>query len=138
MKLAVPFENGAVFGHFGHTERFKLYSVANGEITDARLVSTGGTGHSALAQFLSGQGVDVLICGGIGGGAKQALAAAGIQVLPGVSGEADRAVVAFLAGELRFDPNAQCDHHSEGEHGCGEHGCGEGDHSCAEHGCGGC
>ncbi len=131
MKIAVTYENGEIFQHFGHTQQFKLYTVENGQITGSRVVDTLGSGHGALAGFLQGLGVDTLLCGGIGGGARQALAQAGIQVYGGVQGRADMAVSDFLAGRLIFNPDELCDHHGEGHgegHHCGEHGCGE--HSC--------
>ena len=83
MKIAVTYENGQVFQHFGHTEQFKIYEAAEGKVVSARVVETGGSGHGALAGFLRGLGVDTLICGGIGGGARSALAEAGIQLYPG-------------------------------------------------------
>lgn len=91
---------------------------------------TNGSGHGALAGFLVQHGVDTLICGGIGGGAQNALAQAGIRLFGGVSGSADDAVNALLAGNLGYDPDVHCnhhDHHEEG-HNCGDHGCGS--HSC--------
>ena len=123
MKIAVTYENKAVFQHFGHTESFKLYEVENGVVVASHIVPTNGSGHGALADFLHEQGVDTLICGGIGGGARTALAAAGIRLFPGVQGDADESVQALLAGTLAFDPAFLCTHH-EGEHSCGEHSCG--------------
>ena len=126
MKIALPFENENIFGHFGHTSAFKIYEIEDGKITTMRIMPTLGSGHGALAGFLAAQGVDNLICGGIGGGAKAALAEANIKVFGGVSGNADIAVHAFLDGTLEYDENAHCDHHdhehSEG-HACGS-GCG--------------
>ncbi len=132
MKIAVTYENGQIFQHFGHTEQFKLYDVGNGKVTASTLVNTNGSGHGALAGFLKSAGVTVLICGGIGGGAQQALSEAGIQLYGGVSGEADAAVENLLTGSLQFNPNVQCNHHGEHhtEGSCGEHGCGE--HHCSE------
>ena len=133
MKIAVTYENGTIFQHFGHTEFFKVYDVQDGAIVSAEVISTNGSGHGALAGVLSAVKADVLICGGIGGGAQAALAAAGIKLYGGVSGDADKAVEAFLAGELAFNPDVQCSHHGEHHHGadhhCGSHGCG-GDHHC--------
>ena len=126
MIIAIPYQNGQIFQHFGHTEQFKLYQVEDGQITNKMLIPTNGSGHGALAGLLSRLKVEVLICGGIGGGAQMALAQAGIVVFGGVMGEADDAVNAFLAGDLRYDPNVRCshhDHHGEG-HSCGDHGCG--------------
>lgn len=131
MKVAVTYENGNVFQHFGHTEEFKIYDVADGKIEKEEVVSTNGSGHGALAGFLKENGVDTLICGGIGGGAQAALAEAGIQLFGGVSGEADEAVKALIAGTLGYNPNVQCSHHEHGEH---EHACGS--HGCGEHHCG--
>ncbi len=134
MKIAVTYENGQIFQHFGHTERFKLYDVADGVVVSSAVVPTNGSGHGALAGFLKRQGVDTLICGGIGGGAQAALREAGITLYGGVVGGADEAVVALLAGRLCFDPAVHCAHHDH-EHGdeahsCGEHGCGG--HTCRE------
>ena len=129
MKIAVTYENGQIFQHFGHTEQFKVYTVENGAVVTSEVVDTNGSGHGALAGFLNGFQVDTLICGGIGGGAQMALAEAGIKLYGGVSGEADAAVQALLDGKLDYNPNVRCDHHDHhGEgHDCGSHGCG---HSC--------
>ena len=110
MKIAVTYENGQVFQHFGHTEQFKLYEAADGKIVHAEVVDTNGSGHGALAGFLMQHGVDALICGGIGGGAQAALAEAGIKLYGGVSGDADAAVNALLSGNLGYNPNVHCDH----------------------------
>lgn len=133
MKIAVTYENGKIFQHFGHTEYMKLYDVENHQVVSSQVVSTNGHGHGALAGFLLEQGVDVLICGGIGGGAQQALRRVGIQLYGGVSGEADRAVEAFLTSQLQYNPNVQCSHHGEGHH---HHGGDCGSHSCGSHTCG--
>lgn len=127
MKIAVTYEAGMVFQHFGHTSAFKIYEVENSEVKTAAVVDTNGHGHGALAGFLKAAGVDVLICGGIGGGAQMALSDAGIQLYGGVSGEADDAVEAFLSGQLSYNPCVQCNHHNH-THACGDHGCGG--HSC--------
>lgn len=133
MKIAVTYEDGMVFQHFGHTQQFKIYDVENGVIQREQVVDTQGSGHGALAGFLTEYGVDTLLCGGIGGGAQNALASAGIQLYGGISGDADGAVRAFLAGTLTYNPDVHCDHHDHehGEgHSCGGHsGHGEG-HSC--------
>ena len=129
MKIAVTYEGGLIFQHFGHTAAFKIYEIENDEIKSAQVVDTNGSGHGALAGFLQEQGVNVLICGGIGGGAQVALANAGIQLFGGVSGDADEAVQALLAGQLSYNPCVRCSHHDHGhDHACGDHGCGS--HSC--------
>lgn len=132
MKIAVTYENGQIFQHFGHTQSFKIYEVENQQIVSSEVVDTNGSGHGALAGMLQLLGVEVLICGGIGGGAQMALAESGIQLYGGVSGNADVAVADFIAGTLAFNPNVKCNHHEHhGEgHTCGNHGCG--DHGCHE------
>lgn len=126
MKIAVTYENGEIFQHFGHTEQFKLYTVEDGKVTEEQVVGTNGSGHGALAGFLKDAGADTLICGGIGAGAQNALRAAGIQLYGGVRGNADDAVRALLDGSLAYNPDVHCDHHDH-EHGenhqCGSHGC---------------
>lgn len=138
MKIAVTYENGMVFQHFGRTQRFKVYEVQDGNLVDMRVVGTNGTGHSALAGMLKILGIDVLICGGMGAGAKNALAAQGIQVCGGVSGNADTAVSDYILGKLVYSDAANCDHHDHhhgADHECGDHGCGDHDHDCGDHGC---
>lgn len=126
MKIAVTYEDGKVFQHFGHTEHFKIYRIDGDKVAESMAIGTDGNGHGALAGFLKGQGVDVLICGGIGAGAKQALADAGIKLYGGVSGGADRAVEELLDGTLAHDPDVSCSHHGEDQthgegHSCGHH-----------------
>ncbi len=132
MKIAVTYENGNVYGHFGHTEQFKIYDIVDGTLADAQVVPTNGSGHGALAGFLTDHGVDCLICGGIGPGAQTALAEAGIKLYAGCSGDADQCVTDLLAGTLVYAEAATCDHHhGEEGHTCGDHGCGA--HHCGNH-----
>lgn len=147
MKIAVTYEGGSIFQHFGKTETFKMYEVEDGKITSMQIVHAGGAGHSALAGFLSEQSANVLICGGIGEGAQEALKEAGIKVISGAAGEVDAAVNAYLAGELE-SAGTNCDHHHEEGHSCcGQHeetateeASAEEEHSCGGHcsGCSGC
>ena len=132
MRIAVTYENGEVFQHFGKTEAFKIYEVDGGQILSSEVIGTDGNGHEALADFLAGKGVDVVLCGGLGDGAQAALSGAGIEVVSGAEGDADAAVAAYLRGEL-VSRGVNCDHHdheeAEEEAGCGG--------SCGS-GCGGC
>lgn len=136
MKIAVTYDNGTIFQHFGKTETFKVYEVENDQIVSSEIIESNGSGHGALAGLLAGQNVEVLICGGIGGGAQAALADAGIELYSGVQGDADEAVDFYLKGEL-ISSGVNCDHHHEDGHSCGSH---EEGHSCGEScgsGCGG-
>lgn len=137
MKIAVTYDNGEVFQHFGKTESFKVYEVEDGKVVSSEVISSNGAGHGALAGVLSDESVDVLICGGLGGGAQTALANAGIEVVAGAQGNTDEAVDAYLRGDL-VSAGVTCNHHGEG-HTCGDH---EDGHSCGGHddghSCGGC
>ena len=132
MKIAVTFENGNVFDHFGHSEQFKIYDIIGGEIASSAVVTPDFSGHSELAEYLKENKVTALICGGIGGGAISALAEARILVFAGVSGDADEAVNALLSGKLSYVASATCNHHGH-DHSCGDHDCGSGECGC---GCG--
>ena len=145
MKIAVTYDNGNVFQHFGRTEQFKVYEVEDGKIVSSEIMGTDGVGHEALAFLLADRAIDALICGGMGQGAQDALKEAGIEVCAGAEGDTDAAVEAFLRGEL-VNTGVNCDHHDHhdhhhdeshdhGESGCG--GCGDNDSAgCA--GCPGC
>ena len=144
MKIAVTYEDGKVFQHFGHTKTFKLYTVENDVVIETSMLDASHSGHGALAKILQEAQVETLICGGIGGGAQHALANAGIRLYGGVSGHADEAVENFLAGKLNFNPNVKCNHHGEHHenhdkgHKCGHHGghheSHDNGHKCGHHG----
>lgn len=134
MKIAVTYDNGNIFQHFGKTEYFKVYEVEDNKVVSSEVIGSNGTGHGALAGLLADQSVDVLICGGIGGGAQSALAEAGVELCSGAQGDADQAVEAYLKGEL-VSTGVNCDHHHEEGHSCGDHGDG---HSCGGNCGGGC
>lgn len=129
-RIAVPYENGNVFQHFGRAERFQMFDIANGEVAVATTINTNGRGHGALADILKKCGIDTLICGGIGDGAKRALDEAGITFYGGVKGKTDKAVDDLLKQDLIYDMLVECDHSSEQHHGvCGKHGH-DGVHPC--------
>jgi len=131
MKIAVTYDNGEVFQHFGHTEQFKIYEIDNNEVVNSEIVDTNGSGHGLLGELLISKGVNALICGGLGGGARTILEDNNIKVYPGVEGEADKAVEDFINNRLEFDLNKKCDHHEhEHEHDCGHHNCGEDKGGC--------
>ena len=134
MKIAVTYDNGNVFQHFGKTENFKVYEVEDDKVVSSEVIGSNGTGHGALAGLLAEQGINVLICGGIGEGAQTALTEAGIEMVAGAQGNTDDVVEAYLKGEL-VSTGANCDHHHHEEgHSCGSH---EEEHSCGGS-CGGC
>ena len=128
MKVAISYKDNMIFEHFGKSESFKIYTIENGEILNSEVIDTNGTGHEALALFLKDLGVDVVICGGIGDGAISALNNAGIEIISGISGEADEAARKLALDNLESQ-GGHCDHHDhEDEEGCGS--CGGGCGSC--------
>lgn len=135
MRIAVTYDNGNIFQHFGKTETFKVYEIEDNKVVSSEVIGSNGVGHGALAGLLADKSVDVLICGGIGGGAQAALEEAGVELCAGATGDADQAVEAYLKGEL-VSSGANCDHHHHEEgHSCGDHGEG---HSCGGNCGGGC
>ena len=124
-RIAVTYEDGMVGQHFGHTEEFKLYDVEEGKIINEQIISSNGEGHGMLAVVLKEAQTDLLICGGIGMGARMALEEAGVALIPGTQGRADEVVNAYLNGPLQYDLDETCDHHGhEGDHECHhEQGC---------------
>lgn len=119
MIIAVTYSNGEIFSHFGKSEQFKLYEVTDNKISSSKVVNTNGAGHGALSGFLKNLNVNILICGGMGQGAKDAMKEAKIDVYCGVSGACDAAVNDFLSDKLKYDSDFTCNHHShEAEHTC--------------------
>lgn len=117
MNIAVTYENGEIFQHFGRTEQFKVYRVEDGRVVSAQVMPTNGTGHEALADFLAGNQIETVICGGLGGGMQMALSMVGIEVVSGIQGNADEAVEAYLRGALE-SAGVNCHHHEEEGHSC--------------------
>ena len=133
MKIAVTYDNGEVFQHFGRTENFKVYEIEDNKVISSEVISSNGVGHGALAGVLADRNVKALICGGIGGGAINALTEAGIEVCSGASGDTDKAVEDYLNGKL-IDAGQTCDDAEENHScGCGSH---EGTESGEGCGCG--
>lgn len=126
MRIAIPTENGTIFQHFGKSKAFTVYDTAEGKITSKRMLDAGESGHSALAGLLREAGAELVICGGIGGGARDALQAAGIELAAGVTGSTDAAVEGYLSGTLSYGSDATCGHHEHLHlpgHSCGGHRC---------------
>lgn len=123
MRIAITYEDENVGQHFGRTEYFKIYDVEEGKVVREQVVSTNGEGHGALAGVLKQLQADVLICGGIGVGARMALQEAGIDLLPGVIGRCDDVIRAYLNDALLYDPDASCHSHDHEEgHDCHHEG----------------
>ena len=114
MKIAVTYEKetGNVFQHFGKTQYFKIYQIEDGKIVSSEVIDNGGNGHHALPPYLKSIGVETLILGNRGQGAVDAIAAAGLKELPGITGSADEAAELFAKGGLKPNFAAKCDHHS--------------------------
>ncbi len=117
MKIAVPFDNGQIFQHFGKSAYFKIYDTTSIFVLESEVVETAGMEHlhGSLAEFFKEKGVQIIICGGIGEGAINALNAAGIQVLTGAQGEADETVKACLKNEIKLNTGSTCGHGCSGE-----------------------
>lgn len=126
MKIAVTYEQGNIFQHFGHCEQFKIYEINHGEIVSMDIADSNGSGHEELTAFLKNKGVDVLICGGIGAGAKNALSEAGIRLFAGAAGNADDQVKSFLEGSISYNPGIECCHNghkNKGKSSCFDEKC---------------
>lgn len=115
LRVAVAYEKGEIYQHFGHTEEFKIYDVENDKIISSETLDSSCSGHGALGGFLKGLKVDAVICGGIGEGAKMVLKEEGIKLYGGVKGNADEVVAALLNGTLDYDPDIKCSHHKGDE-----------------------
>lgn len=123
MKIAVTTQGNQVFQHFGQCKTFTVFTVENGTVKEKSAIDATENGHAALAGLLKGMGVDAVICGGIGDGAKRMLSAAGIRLISGIEGSIEEAVSAYLAGTLS-DMGGGCSHDHHGE----DHTC-----SCENH-----
>ena len=131
MIVAVTYENGKVFQHFGHTKQLKIYDIEDNNIKQERIIEVNENGHGALVELLSNNEVQILICGGIGSGAKEGLEKANIKFYGGVLGDADNVVKNLLNKKLKYNENAHCEYHEYNEHSCNEHKCNEDKHGCS-------
>lgn len=102
VRIAVPYDCGDIFQHFGQTKQFKMYDVKDGKLVKEEVAETYGHGHETFVKALLNGRVDVLICGGIGGSAQSAIAEAGIKLYGGICGSADKAVDAYISGKLQY------------------------------------
>ena len=133
MKIAVPYEDGILFEHFGRAKEFKVYAIDDLKPVEGEVVTPDDLSHVGVAKYLKGIGVDLVICGGIGDSAREAIENEHMLLFSGVTGGADDVIERFLEGTLDYGEGSSCDHHGE-DHSCGG-GCGGGCGGC--HGCGG-
>lgn len=122
MRYAITYENNFVFQHFGKCPTFLITNLENGTIQNKQLLSAQGSVHGALVDLLFQHKIDILVCGGIGEGARTALHHAGIQLIAGASGNVDVILEQLQKGILVDNPRGVC-HHHDAEHNCGNHKC---------------
>ncbi len=119
MKIAVAAMGTQVAGHFGHCENFILFDTENGKITAENSIPNPGHKPGFLPNFLGDKGAEVIIAGGMGGGAVDIFNERRIEVIVGVQGDARQAVEQYLAGQLK-STGAVCHKHEHADE-CGEH-----------------
>ena len=117
MKIAVPTKEGLVDNHFGHCDHYTIFTVCDGEVTMKEFMpSPQGCGCKSGVVFdLCRKGVQVMLAGNMGEGAKNVLESNGIKVVRGCSGNVDELVRAYLAGSVK-DNGEACSHHECGSH----------------------
>lgn len=120
MKIAVSYKDGEVFQHFGHSEQFKIYETDHNQILDSEIIEIEGHGHTVVCNALKEKGVNIVLCGGIGQGAKSLLSQYGIHSFGGVSGNCDEVVYQYLTGKLEFTTAVTCTK-DKSAHTCGGH-----------------
>lgn len=119
MKIAVACMGELVAQHFGHCENFSIFETENGKITEVKSIANPGHKPGFLPNFLGDMGVNVIISGGMGGGAVEIFNERKIEVIVGASGNARQAVESYLKGELK-STGSICHEHAHA-HECGNH-----------------
>lgn len=119
MKISVACDGNQVSRHFGHCETFAIYETENGKISSVKQVANPGHKPGFLPNFLGDMGAEVIIAGGMGGGAVDIFNERNIEVIVGVTGDATKAVESYLKGELESTGSVCHDHSYENE--CGGH-----------------
>jgi predicted Fe-Mo cluster-binding NifX family protein len=117
IKIAVASENEMVTEHFGHCANFNIFETENGQIVKSESIANPGHTPGFLPNFLNDLGVNVVISGGMGGGAIDIFNEKGIEVIVGASGYAKAAVEAYIAGALKSTGSVCHEHQHHGE--CG-------------------
>lgn len=101
IKIAVASENQYVTEHFGHCINFNIFESENNQIVKSESIPNPGHKPGFLPNFLNEKGVNVIISGGMGGGAVDIFNEKGIEVIVGASGSAKTAAEAYLKGLLK-------------------------------------
>lgn len=118
MKIAVASENKMVTEHFGHCEGFIIFEAENTKIVKTESISNPGHRPGFLPNFLNDMGVNVIISGGMGGGAIDIFNDKGIEVIIGARGDARAAAEQYLQGTLKSTGSICHEHQHHDE--CGE------------------
>ncbi|BAF59764.1 uncharacterized conserved protein [Pelotomaculum thermopropionicum SI] len=106
MKIAIPYKDGKINGHFGGSSEFIVFEIENGKILGKKiLVNESQHNYAKLTQMLSNEGVEVIIAGSMGRPMANSLAQSGFRVITGVSGDAEKAAAEFMSGQLDSKPS---------------------------------
>lgn len=135
IRIAVSYDKGEIFEHFGHTELFAIYEFDEHDLNSStkRLIDSSAlVGHQAMADLLKSEKIDAVICGQMGDEARSLLLSYGIIPVPGYCGDADTAAELLVTGQLPSGDGGACSGGCGGCSGC--HGGEDGEDSC---GCGG-
>lgn len=119
MKIAVASENKMVTEHFGHCEGFMIFDTENNKIVKIETIPNPGHKPGFLPNFLNDKGVNVIISGGMGGGAIEIFNEKNIEVITGAKGNAEDVVISYLKGELKSTGSVCHEHQHHDE--CGNH-----------------
>jgi predicted Fe-Mo cluster-binding NifX family protein len=108
--FAIPTENGKLCEHFGHCEKFAVIETEDNEITAETFINPPAHQPGVYPQFLAGQGVSVIIAGGMGQRAQQLFYQNNIEVYMGVNTDVpSKLVEQYLNDQLKSGENP-CDH----------------------------
>ena len=118
MRIAVASMGNMVAGHFGHCESFRIFDTENGVIKAEENGPNPGHKPGFLPNFLADRGVNVIISGGMGGGAVDIFNERNVEVVIGAQGTAKQNVESYLRGEL-VSTGSICHEHEHADE-CGE------------------
>lgn len=116
-RVAIPTRDGRVDDHFGHCAYYTIYSIEDKKIVATETMpSPEGCGcKSGVAADLQKAGVEMMLAGNMGDGAKNKLESHNIKVIRGCSGDIETVIGAYLQGVV-FDSGNACSHHECHEH----------------------
>lgn len=120
MKIAIATEGDSVATHFGRCPYYTVIEIENGEVKNKTILENPGHEPGRLPKFLSEEGVNQIIAGGMGRRAQMLFEQMGISWVLGITGTIEETIES-ICNDTICEGESLCSSDHDHEHNSGSH-----------------